>query len=94
MTLDTSSSAFSLSVEMGHTFRFIEDRAYVEPQIEFTYGFIGGDDKAASNGVHINQDDFQSFVTSVGVRAGYDFPEKKGSFYGMLSDSYDWLGDA
>lgn len=94
MALDTSSSAFSLSVEMGHTFRFIEDRAYVEPQIEFTYGFIGGDDKTASNGVHINQDDFQSFVTRVGVRAGYDFPEKKGSFYGMLSYSYDWLGDA
>lgn len=85
MALDTSSSAFSLSAEMGHTFRFIEDRAYVEPQIEFTYGFIG---------VHINQDDFQSFVTRVGVRAGYDFPEKKGSFYGMLSYSYDWLGDA
>lgn len=94
MALDTSSSAFSLSAEMGHTFRFIEDRAYVEPQIEFTYGFIGGDDKTASNGIHINQDDFQSFVTRVGVRAGYDFPEKKGSFYGMLSYSYDWLGDA
>ena len=94
MALDTSSGAFSLSAEMGYTFRFIEDRAYVEPQIEFTYCFIGGDDKTASNGVHINQDDFQSFVTRVGVRAGYDFPEKKGSFYGMLSYSYDWLGDA
>ena len=94
MDLDTNSNAFSLSAEMGHTFRFIEDRAYVEPQVEFTYGFISGDDATASNGVKIDQDDFQSLVTRVGIRAGYDFPEKKGSFYGMLSYSYDWLGDA
>ena len=94
MGLDTSSSAFSLSAEMGHTFRFVEERAYVEPQFEFTYGFVSGDDAAASNGVRIEQDDFQSFVTRVGVRAGYDFPEKKGSFYGMVSYSYDWMGDA
>ena len=94
MALDTSSSAFSLSAEMGHTFRFINDAAYVEPQIEFTYGFIGGDDATASNNVRIEQDDFQSFVTRVGVRAGYDFPQKKGSVYGMFSYSYDWMGDA
>ena len=94
MALDTSSSAFSLSAEMGHTFRFINDAAYVEPQIEFTYGFIGGDDATASNGVRIEQDDFQSFVTRVGVRAGDDFPQKKGSVYGMFSYSYDWMGDA
>ena len=94
MALDTSSSAFSLSAEMGHTFRFIGDAAYVEPQIEFTYGFISGDDATASNGVRIDQDDFQSFVTRVGVRAGYEFPQKKGSFYGMFSYSYDWMGDA
>lgn len=94
MALDTSSNAFSLSAEMGHTFRFINDAAYVEPQIEFTYGFIGGDDSTASNNVRIEQDDFQSFVTRVGVRAGYDFPQKKGSFYGMFSYSYDWMGDA
>ncbi|MDR3898907.1 MAG: autotransporter outer membrane beta-barrel domain-containing protein [Duodenibacillus sp.] len=94
MALDTSSNAFSLSAEMGHTFRFINDAAYVEPQIEFTYGFIGGDDATASNSVRIEQDDFQSFVTRVGVRAGYDFPQKKGSVYGMFSYSYDWMGDA
>lgn len=94
MALDMSSSAFSLSAEMGHTFRFINDAAYVEPQIEFTYGFIGGDAATATNNVRIEQDDFQSFVTRVGVRAGYDFPQKKGSVYGMFSYSYDWMGDA
>lgn len=94
MALDTSSNTFSLSAEMGHTFRFIGDAAYVEPQLEFTYGFISGDDATATNNVRIEQDDFQSFVTRVGVRAGYDFPQKKGSVYGMFSYSYDWMGDA
>ena len=94
MRLETGSSAFSLSAETGHTFRFLDERAYIEPQIEVTYGFIAGDDDTASNGVRIEQDKFENLITRVGVRAGFDFPEKKGSLYGMVSYSYDWLGDA
>lgn len=94
MSLETGSSAFSLTAEMGHTFRFMEERAYIEPQVEFTYGFVSGDDDTASNGVKIEQDDFQSFVTRVGVRTGFDFPKKASTIYGMVSYSYDFLGDA
>lgn len=94
MSLETGSNAFSLTAEMGHTFRFMEERAYIEPQVEFTYGFVSGDDDTASNGVKIEQDDFQSFVTRVGVRTGFDFPKKAGTIYGMVSYSYDFLGDA
>ena len=94
MSLETGSSAFSLTAEMGHTFRFMEERAYIEPQVEFTYGFVSGDDDTASNGVKIEQDDFQSFVTRVGIRTGFDFPKKAGTIYGMVSYSYDFLGDA
>lgn len=94
MSLETGSSAFSLTAEMGHTFRFMEERAYIEPQVEFTYGFVSGDDDTASNGVKIEQDDFQSFVTRIGVRTGFDFPKKAGTIYGMVSYSYDFLGDA
>ena len=94
MSLETGSSAFSLTAEMGHTFRFMEERAYIEPQLEFTYGFVSGDDDTASNGVKIEQDDFQSFVTRVGIRTGFDFPKKAGTIYGMVSYSYDFLGDA
>lgn len=94
MSLETGSSAFSLTAEMGHTFRFMEERVYIEPQVEFTYGFVSGDDDTASNGVKIEQDDFQSFVTRVGVRTGFDFPKKAGTIYGMVSYSYDFLGDA
>lgn len=61
MSVDTQSNAFSLSVETGHMFRIME-QAYIEPQIEVTYGFISGDDATASNGVRLDQDDFQSLI--------------------------------
>lgn len=78
MSVDTQSNAFSLSVETGHMFRIME-QAYIEPQIEVTYGFISGDDATASNGVRLDQDDFQSLITRVGVRTGFEFPEKAGT---------------
>lgn len=94
MALETKNNAFSLSVEGGHQFRFIEDRAYIEPQIALTYGFVSGDDADASNSVRIEQDDYQNLITRVGVRTGFDFPEKAGTIYATLSYSYDFLGDA
>lgn len=94
MDVDTSNHAFSLSIEGGHQFRFIGDRGYVEPQIELTYGFVRGDDATASNGVRVEQDDYQNLITRIGLRTGFDFPEKAGTLYAAVSYSYDFLGDA
>lgn len=73
MDIDFDSNAFSLSVEGDHTFKFME-RAYVEPQIEVTYGFAQGDDATASNGVKIEQYDYQNLITRIAFRTGFDFP--------------------
>lgn len=94
MDLDTDNNALSISLETGHTFRFLDERAYIEPQIELTYGFVAGDAATASNDVHIEQDDYQNLITRLGIRTGFDFPENAGTFYAMLSYSYDFLGDA
>lgn len=93
MGVDFDSNAFSLSVEGGHTYRFME-RAYVEPQIELTYGFAQGDDATASNGVKIEQDDYQNLITRIGFRTGFDFPNEAGTIYAHASYSYDFLGEA
>lgn len=93
MNVDFDSNAFSLSVEGGHTYKFME-RAYVEPQIELTYGFAQGDDATASNGVKIEQDDYQNLVTRIGFRTGFDFPKEAGTIYAHASYSYDFLGEA
>lgn len=93
MGVDFDSNAFSLSVEGGHTYKFME-RAYVEPQIEVTYGFAQGDDATASNGVKIEQDDYQNLITRIGFRTGFDFPNDAGTIYAHASYSYDFLGEA
>ncbi len=93
MDVALDSNAFGLSVETGHTFKFME-RAYVEPQIEVSYGYAQGDDAVASNGVLLEQDDYQNLITRIGLRTGFDFPENAGTIYAHVSYSYDFLGDA
>lgn len=93
MDIDMDSNAFSVSVEGGHQFRFME-KAYVEPQLEFAYGFVEGADDTASIGVKVDQDDYQSLTTRIGVRAGFDFPEDAGTIYAHVNYTYDFLGDA
>ena len=93
MDIETKSNAFGLSAEVGHQFRFLE-AAYVEPQFEVSYGFVEGDTSKASNGVKIDQDDYQNLITRIGVRSGFDFPKEAGTIYAHVSYSYDFLGDA
>ena len=93
MDLDFDSNAFSVSAEAGHEFKFLGS-AFVEPQVELTYGYVQGDDATASNGVKVHQDDYQNLVTRIGVRTGFDFPKDAGTIYAHASYSYDFLGDA
>ena len=93
MDVDTKSNAFGLSAEVGHQFRFLK-AAYVEPQFEVSYGFVESDTVKASNGVKIEQDDYQNLITRIGVRSGFEFPKEAGTIYAHVSYSYDFLGDA
>lgn len=77
-------NAWSISAEYGWRFKLAE-LAFVEPQVELTYGTLFGDDITASNGVRIEQDDFTSFIGRIGVRSGFYFPEKKGNIYTRFS---------
>ena len=94
MKIDIGSNALSFSVEGGYQYYFLNNKAYIEPQIGVTYGVVFGDVVTASNGVRIDQKDFQSFITRVGVRTGFEFPEKAGTLYALLSYSYDHIGRA
>ena len=92
MSGDYDNNAFSLSAEYGWHFRFSE-AAFVEPQIALTYGRIAGEDFTAANGVELRQDDFDSLVGRIGVRAGFHFPENKGTLYARVSGLHDFQGD-
>lgn len=86
-------SAVSVSAEIGWRF---EPCAYgfIEPQAELTYGRIWGDDFTTSNDVKVSQDDFDSLIGRIGVRAGVKLPEKKGNLYVRISGAHDFQGDS
>lgn len=100
MEFSTQNNAFGITVESGHQFKFME-RAYIEPQIELSYGYAIGDNDSAttridgtSYHVKIDQDDYQTLAARIGFRTGFDFPEDAGTIYAHASYSYDFLGDA
>lgn len=48
----------------------------------------------ASNGVKVEQDNYQSLVGRLGARLGANFAGNKGSVYLTASVNHDFLGDA
>lgn len=85
-------NGYSVSAEYGWNLRF-NDLAFVEPQVELTYGTVTGDDFTASNGVRIEQDDTDSFIGRIGVRGGFLFPNNKGTIYARASVLHDFDGE-
>lgn len=85
-------NAFTVSAETGWH-KDLGQYAFLEPQAELTYGTVGGADDTASNGVKIDQSDYNSLIARIGVRAGAKFAENKGRIYARVSGNYDFLGD-
>lgn len=69
MSGEAKNNAFSMSAEFGWRFD-LTNLVYVEPQAELTYGRIMGDDFRTSNDVKVAQDDYDSLIGRVGLRAG------------------------
>lgn len=85
-------NGYSVSAEYGWNLRF-NDLYFVEPQLELTYGTVTGDDFTASNNVHIEQDDTDSFIGRIGIRGGVLFPNNKGTIYAHASVLHDFDGE-
>lgn len=85
-------NAYSLSAEFGWRFD-LNDLAFVEPQVELSYGRVAGDTFTAANGVTVKQDDFDTLIGRAGVRAGFKFPENKGNIYAKFSVAHDFQGE-
>lgn len=88
----SDNDALSVSAEYGWHFK-LNDVAFVEPQVELTYGRISGDKFKSSSDTTIDQDDYDSLIGRVGVRAGFYFPEHRGTIYARVSGVYDFLGE-
>lgn len=88
-----NSNAYGVSAETGYRFNFMDGGLYVEPQIGLSYSRMSGESFTTSNGAIINQDDYDSFIGRMGVRAGFKFPKDKGTIYARVSGVYDFNGE-
>lgn len=86
------SSAYGVSAETGYRFNFMDGGVFVEPQVGLAYSRMTGENFVASNGVTVDQDDYDSFIGRVGVRTGFKFPKDKGTIYARVSGVYDFEG--
>ena len=84
-------NGFSVSAEAGHKFTITES-FFIEPQVGVSYGYLKGDSFTSSNNVAVDQDDFNSLVGRVGVRAGFAVKDKV-SVYAKASVLHDFTGD-
>ena len=89
---DYDNNAFVISAEYGWHLPVMEI-GFIEPQVELTYGRIMGEDFTTSNGVEIEQDDFDSFIGRLGVRAGIKCPDDWGTVYARASVVHDFDGE-
>ena len=85
-------NAFSVGGNVGYRFTFAE-QAFVEPMFGLQYAYVTGDDYRASNGVKVEQDDFDALIASLGVRTGFDFAKDAGKLYARASVNHDFLGE-
>lgn len=67
------------------------ERLFVEPQAALTWAWVEGDDFRAGRSFTVHQDDYQSLIGRVGVRAGLEFPNEKKM---MGEDEYHAVADA
>lgn len=92
MTGNYDNNAFVVSAEYGWHLPVME-LGFIEPQVELTYGRIMGEDFTTGNSVRIEQDDFDSFIGRLGVRAGIKCPDNWGTIYARASVVHDFDGE-
>ena len=83
-------NGLSLSIEAGHRFD-VKSLFYVEPQVEFTYGYLTDASYETSAGAAVAQDSMKTAVGRVGFNVGKAF--EKGSVHVGASYLKDFEGD-
>ena len=75
ITGDFNNTGVSLSAEYGRK-NDLQNGWYIEPQAQFTLGYLGGDNYTASNGINVDQSGIKSAVVRIGFNIGKEVGEK------------------
>lgn len=78
-------------IETGH--RWNIQNYFIEPQVQLTYSHLRAENYRSSIGRDVKFDDMSSLIGRVGVMAGMQFAENRGSAYVKASYNHDFLGD-
>ncbi|WP_293659604.1 autotransporter outer membrane beta-barrel domain-containing protein [uncultured Phascolarctobacterium sp.] len=69
ITGDANNTGVSLSAEYGRK-NDLKHGWYIEPQAQFTLGYLGGDNYFTSNGIEVSQSGIKSAVGRIGFNIG------------------------
>lgn len=69
ITGDFNNTGVALSAEYGRK-NSLHNGWYIEPQAQFTLGYLGGDSYTASNGIEVSQSGIKSAVGRIGFNLG------------------------
>ena len=69
------------------------ERLFVEPQAELTWAWVEATTSVRAAASRFHQDDYQSLIGRVGVRAGLEFPNEKSTFYARVSGAWEMMGE-
>lgn len=69
ITGDFNNTGVSLSAEYGRK-NALQKGWYIEPQAQFTLGYLGGDNYTTSNGIQVDQSGIKSAVGRIGFNIG------------------------
>lgn len=75
ITGDFNNTGVALSTEYGRK-NALKNGWYIEPQAQFTLGYLGGDNYITSNGIEVNQSGIKSAVGRIGFNIGKEIGSK------------------
>ena len=75
ITGDFNNTGVALSAEYGRK-NALHNGWYIEPQAQFTLGYLGGDSYTASNGIEVSQSGIKSAVGRIGFNIGREVGSK------------------
>ena len=75
ITGDFNNTGVSLSAEYGRK-NVLHNSWYIEPQAQFTLGYLGGDSYTTSNGIEVSQSGIKSAVGRIGFNIGKEVGSK------------------
>lgn len=91
ITGDFNNHGIALSAEYGRK-NALKNGWYIEPQAQFSLGYLGGDNYTTSNGIEVSQSGIKSAVGRVGFNIGKELGGK-GMVYAKANLLHEFGGD-